>query len=289
MSGHAERPHFRRVALIGIGLINGSLALVLRRAGLADEIVACARTEETLAKARALGLADRTTTVPREAVAGADLVVLGVPVGACGAVAEAMAPGLERHAIVSDVGSIKAEVIRAAYPDLTYIENRDWERNNILLSLLCARDHLSGGFVSTYADIVYRPQIVADLVRSPHDITLACDTDWRRRYIGRSQHPETDAEKLRAQGDRVLELSRRIPSEAAREVVKFLKDSKMRKVQASIQGDQLRVTSPSKDELQEVMRLLRERDFGVGYGNSSGYASHRRYTTEWAPPRFRFA
>ena len=42
-----------------------------------------------------------------------------------------------------------------------------------------------------------------------------CDTDWRRRYIGRSQHPETDAEKLRAQGDRVLELSRRIPSEAA--------------------------------------------------------------------------
>ena len=118
MSADAERLHFRRVALIGIGLINGSLALVMRRAGLADEIVACARTEETLAKARALGLADRTTTVPREAVAGADLVVLGTPVGACGAVAEAMAPGLERHAIVSDVGSLKAEVIRAVVPHL---------------------------------------------------------------------------------------------------------------------------------------------------------------------------
>ena len=50
MSRDSERPHFRRAALIGIGLINGSLALVLRRAGLADEIVACARTEETAAR-----------------------------------------------------------------------------------------------------------------------------------------------------------------------------------------------------------------------------------------------
>src|SRR5690606_8725998 len=113
-----ERPHFRRVALIGIGLINGSLSLVMRREGLADEIVACARTETTLAKARARGLADRTTTVPREAVPGADLVVLGTPVGAYGAVAEAMAPGLDPEAIVTDVGSIKAEVIRAVVPHL---------------------------------------------------------------------------------------------------------------------------------------------------------------------------
>ena len=103
MSAAPERLHFGRVALLGIGLINGSLALVMRRAGLADEIVACARTEATLAKARALGLADRTTTVPREAVAGADLVVLGTPVGAYGAVAEAMAPGLGPETIVSDV------------------------------------------------------------------------------------------------------------------------------------------------------------------------------------------
>ena len=118
MSAPADRPHFRRVALIGIGLVNGSLSLVMRRDGLADEIVACARTETTLAKARALGLADRTTTVPREAVAGADLVVIGTPVGAVGAVAEAMAPGLDRGAIVTDVGSIKAEVIRAVVPHL---------------------------------------------------------------------------------------------------------------------------------------------------------------------------
>jgi cyclohexadieny/prephenate dehydrogenase len=114
----SERPRFRRVAMIGIGLINGSLALVLRREGLADEIVACARTEATLAKAKALGLADRTTAVPREAVAGADLVVIGTPVGAYGAVAAAMAPGLAPGTIVTDVGSLKAEVIRAVMPHL---------------------------------------------------------------------------------------------------------------------------------------------------------------------------
>ena len=118
MSPPTDRPHFRRVALIGIGLINGSLALVMRREGLADQIVACAGTEATLDKARALGLADRTTTVPDEAVRGADLVVIGTPVGAYGAVAEAMAPGLAAGTIVTDVGSIKAEVIRAVVPHL---------------------------------------------------------------------------------------------------------------------------------------------------------------------------
>jgi len=66
-----------------------------------------------------------------------------------------------------------------------------------------------------------------------------------------------------------IALQQGIPVEKARDVVKFIKDTKLKKVQASIQGDQLRVTSPSKDELQEVMRLLRDRDFGVAlqFGN----------------------
>ena len=69
-----------------------------------------------------------------------------------------------------------------------------------------------------------------------------------------------------------ISLQQGIPTEKAREIVKFLKESKMKKVQASIQGDQLRVTSPSRDELQEVMRLLREQDFGVAlqFGNYRG-------------------
>lgn len=106
-------------------------------------------------------------------------------------------------------------VIRARYPDLTYVLNAGWERNNILLSLLCAREHLSGGFVSTYADIVYEGAVVQKLVASPENIVLGCDTEWRRRYVARSQHPETDAEKMRASGNRVDEVSRTIPSEEA--------------------------------------------------------------------------
>jgi uncharacterized protein YajQ (UPF0234 family) len=68
---------------------------------------------------------------------------------------------------------------------------------------------------------------------------------------------------------RVIDIQQGIPIEASREIVKFIKDKKMKKVQAAIQADQLRVTSPSKDELQEVMRQLREHDFGIAlqFGN----------------------
>lgn len=133
--------------------------------------------------------------------------------------------GFSRRDVVFICG-YRAEVIRERYPDLTYVENREWESNNILLSLMCAREHLGGGFVSTYADIVYRREIVRDLLASPHDIALGCDTDWRRRYTGRFQHPESDAEKLRADGDRVVELSRRVvPGEAQGEFIGVMKAS----------------------------------------------------------------
>ncbi len=66
-----------------------------------------------------------------------------------------------------------------------------------------------------------------------------------------------------------ITLQQGIPGEKAKDIVKYLKEAKVRKVQASIQGDQLRVTSGSKDDLQEAMRLLREQDFGVAlqFGN----------------------
>ncbi|HEX6145055.1 MAG TPA: prephenate/arogenate dehydrogenase family protein [Geminicoccaceae bacterium] len=111
---------FERVALIGIGLINGSLAINLRQLGLAAELVACARRESTRARALELGLADRVVEDPAVAVEGADLVVIGTPPAAAGAVAEAMAPRLDQAAIVTDVGSIKAEVIRRVVPHLPH-------------------------------------------------------------------------------------------------------------------------------------------------------------------------
>jgi uncharacterized protein YajQ (UPF0234 family) len=68
---------------------------------------------------------------------------------------------------------------------------------------------------------------------------------------------------------RVIAIQQGIPIEAAREIVKYIKDKKLKKVQAAIQADQVRVSSPSKDELQEAMRAIREHDFGVAlqFGN----------------------
>ncbi len=139
--------------------------------------------------------------------------ILGRPM--LDAIVEALgAGGFSRSDIVFICG-YKAEVIQQAYPELTYVHNGDWPNNNILLSLLRARDHLKDGFLSTYSDIVYRPEAVARLMASPHDITLVCDTDWRRRYVDRSQHPEDDGEKLIAEGDRVVRLSRHVPADEA--------------------------------------------------------------------------
>lgn len=71
---------------------------------------------------------------------------------------------------------------------------------------------------------------------------------------------------------RVITLQQGIPDEAAKQIVRFLKDQKLKKVQAAIQADQVRVSSNSKDELQNVIRLLREQDFGVAlqFGNYRG-------------------
>jgi L-glutamine-phosphate cytidylyltransferase len=122
--------------------------------------------------------------------------------------------GIRRRDVVFICGYAE-EAVRARYPEFTYVRNTGWADNNILLSLMTARSHLEGGFLSTYADIVYEGDIVKELVASEHALTLGCDVRWRRRYVDRSQHPETDAEKLRAEGSRVVELSRRIPSDQA--------------------------------------------------------------------------
>ena len=109
---------YDRVALIGLGLIASSMAHGMRRAGLAGEIVGTARSPESRAIARADTLCDRIVDTAAEAVAGADLVVLCVPVGAMGAVATEIGPHLAPGAMVSDVGSVKRAVIAAVAPHL---------------------------------------------------------------------------------------------------------------------------------------------------------------------------
>lgn len=112
----ATAPMFQRVALIGLGLIAGSMSLAMRESGLAGRIVGYARSAETRATAREIGLVDEVTDSAAEAVAGADLVVLAVPVGAMAEVAAEIAPHLAPGAILTDVGSVKQAVIEAVGP-----------------------------------------------------------------------------------------------------------------------------------------------------------------------------
>jgi len=133
------------------------------------------------------------------------------------------AGGFARRDVVYVRGYL-GEVIEARYPELVYVDNRDWERNNILASLLCARRFMSKGFVSSYADIVYAPSAIEKLMASSHGFAIVCDRDWRRRYRDRSEHPETDAEKVRVEGDRVVEISRHIdPEQASGEFIGVMK------------------------------------------------------------------
>lgn len=108
---------YQRVALIGLGLIAGSMAHAMRASGLTGEIVGYARSAETRAIARDL-FCDRTCETAAEAVQGADLVVLAVPVGAMGGIAAEIAPHLKPGAVVTDVGSVKGAVVEAVAPHM---------------------------------------------------------------------------------------------------------------------------------------------------------------------------
>jgi cyclohexadieny/prephenate dehydrogenase len=110
------KPMFEHVALIGLGLIGSSLSHAMRRRGLAGRITGSAKTSATRAKALEIGLVDQAFPSPADAVAGADLVILCVPVGACGTVAAEFRDHLRPGAIVTDVGSVKGAVLRDVAP-----------------------------------------------------------------------------------------------------------------------------------------------------------------------------
>jgi uncharacterized protein YajQ (UPF0234 family) len=125
-----------------------------------------------------------------------------------------------------------------------------------------------------------------DLNQKENTITLTADDEFKMNAVweilqGRMVRRGVPTKNLtagtieRAANDtvrRVVTLQQGIPTEAAREIVKFIKDRKLKKVQAAIQADQVRISSPSKDDLQEAIRLLREHDFGVAlqFGNYRG-------------------
>jgi cyclohexadieny/prephenate dehydrogenase len=113
-----DAPLFERIALVGLGLIGSSIARAARHMNLARTIVAVDASEAVVARVRELAIADEATTNSAAGVKDADLVILCVPVGVCGRVAEAMRPGLKPGCIVSDVGSVKASVVAQVQPHL---------------------------------------------------------------------------------------------------------------------------------------------------------------------------
>ncbi|WP_187428998.1 Cyclohexadienyl dehydrogenase [Roseobacter fucihabitans] len=109
---------YNRVALIGLGLIASSMFWAMKRRGLAGEVTGFARSAETRETARRIGLCDRVFDTAREAVEGADLVVLCVPVGVMGDVVAEIASALKPGATLTDVGSVKRDVIENVTPHL---------------------------------------------------------------------------------------------------------------------------------------------------------------------------
>jgi cyclohexadieny/prephenate dehydrogenase len=109
---------FNRLALIGVGLIGSSIARAAKAQGAAGSIVATARSAATRKRVAELGLADQVVESNAAAVEGADLVIVSIPVGACGDVAREIGPHLKAGAIVSDVGSVKGSVVRDMAPHL---------------------------------------------------------------------------------------------------------------------------------------------------------------------------
>ena len=107
-------PLFRKIAIFGVGLIGGSFALALRKAGAVEQIVGAGRTRQSLERARELGIIDAYTTSPAEAVDGADLVLIAAPVAQTGAILASIQPHLGAGTVVTDAGSTKTDVVAAA-------------------------------------------------------------------------------------------------------------------------------------------------------------------------------
>ncbi|OVZ64325.1 prephenate dehydrogenase [Pigmentiphaga sp. NML080357] len=111
-AGHRIQPLVPVLAVVGVGLIGGSFAAALRRAGQVGQVWGVGRQASSLDEARRLGLVDRVVTL--EEAARADLVLVAVPVGATGATLEALASHLGPHTVVTDAGSTKTDVVHAA-------------------------------------------------------------------------------------------------------------------------------------------------------------------------------
>ena len=109
------------------------------------------------------------------------------------------------------IGGYRIEKVHDDYPEFEFRDNRDWKNNNILRSLFYAEDLMDEPFICCYSDVLFNKNIVARLLASAEDISLAVDTDWLARYEHRTEHPSDDAEKMTVSNGTVTRIHRAIP------------------------------------------------------------------------------
>lgn len=116
----------------------------------------------------------------------------------------------------------KAEQVDAQ--GATVVRNEDFRNNNILHSLMCARDHLQGDVICSYSDIWIEPPIAKGLAATSGDIVVVTDTDWQPYYEGREKHPISEAENVRLDGARVLRMGKHLADsvDGARDLAEFI-------------------------------------------------------------------
>ncbi len=131
--------------------------------------------------------------------------------------------GLNDHVFI---GGYLIDKIKSDYPNFSFCVNEDWPNNNILASLFYAESYMDEGFVCSYSDILYKSSVVKKALDHPGDIVLCVDTNWRERYVGRTDHPEIDAEKLICHEDVINKIHRDLsPEEANAEYIGVAKFS----------------------------------------------------------------
>ncbi|MDA2932859.1 NTP transferase domain-containing protein [Acidobacteria bacterium AH-259-D05] len=109
------------------------------------------------------------------------------------------------------IGGYQIDKVIRRYPCLRYHENHEWADNNILESFFYADAELDTGFVVTYSDIVFHARVSRRLIMTEADVVLVVDQDWRRRYKSRDAHPESEAEKVIVEDNRVVKIGKRLP------------------------------------------------------------------------------
>lgn len=167
-----------KLTLIGVGLIGGSLARALRHAQVVKEVIGVGRNEANLELAKGLGVIDDYDTDPANAVAGADVVVLAVPLGAMKRVMQSIAPFLGENTILTDVGSAKGSVLA----DVTEIFNDNIE--NVVLGHPIAGTEKSG-VEASFAELFQNRRVILtphektspEALKVIHDMWLACGAE----------------------------------------------------------------------------------------------------------------